>query len=77
MAQAICDNVPDGGTIVEIMGPETDYNVAQVMNGFDSVCSEHDMNVSLKYNCENWRPELAYEFVSDNFEEIAEADHVR
>lgn len=76
MAQAICDNVEDGGTIVEIMGPETDYNVAQVMNGFDSVCNEHNMNVSLKYNCENWRPELAYEFVSDNFDEIAEADAI-
>ena len=76
MAQAICDNVGDGGTIVEIMGPESDYNVAQVMNGFDSVCGEHDMNISLKYNCDNWKPELAYEFVNENFDEISTADAI-
>lgn len=76
MAQAICDNVGDGGTIVEIMGPESDYNVAQVMNGFDSVCDEHDMNISLKYNCDNWKPELAYEFVNENFDEISVADAI-
>ena len=76
MAQAICDNVPDGGTIVEIMGPDSDYNVAQVMDGFDAVCAEHSMNISLKYNCDNWKPELAYDFVNNNFEEISQADAI-
>ena len=76
MAQAICDNVPDGGTIVEIMGPDSDYNVAQVMGGFDAVCEEHNMNISLKYNCDNWKPELAYDFVNENFEEISKADAI-
>ena len=76
MANAICDNVPDGGTIVEIMGPESDYNVAQVMNGFDSVCEEHEMNISLKYNCDSWKPELAYDFVNEHFDEIATADAI-
>jgi len=76
MAQAICDNVDDGGRIVEIMGPETDYNVAQVMNGFDSVCKEHAMNITLKYNCDNWKPELAYDFVNEHFDEISSADAI-
>lgn len=76
MAQAICDNVEDGGTIIEIMGPESDYNVAQVMSGFDAVCEEHGMNIPLKYNCDNWKPELAYDFVNENFEEISQADAI-
>ena len=76
MAQAICDNVPDGGSIVEIMGPESDYNVAQVMRGFDSVCEEHSMNVFLKFNCDSWKPELAYDFVNEHFDEIATADAI-
>ena len=76
MAQAICDNVADGGTIVEIMGPESDYNVTQVMSGFDAVCNEHSMNVILKYNCDNWKPELAYDYVNEHFDEIAEADAI-
>ena len=76
MAQAICDKVPEGGKIVEIMGPESDYNVAQVMSGFDSVCSEHNMTVTLKYNCDNWKPELAYDFVNEHFEEVSKADAI-
>ncbi len=76
MAQAICDHVEDGGKIVEIMGPESDYNVEQVMNGFDAVCDEHSMNVILKYNCDSWKPELAYDFVNEHFDEIATADAV-
>jgi len=76
MANAICNNVPDGGNIVEIMGPESDYNVSQVMEGFNAVCEEHSMNVSLKYNCDSWKPELAYDFVNEHFDEIAQADAV-
>ena len=76
MAQAICDNVPDGGKIVEIMGPETDYNVDQVMRGFDSVCDDHNMIITLKYNCDNWKPELAYDFVNEHFDEISTADAI-
>ena len=76
MANAICSKVSDGGTIVEIMGPESDNNVPQVMAGFDSVCQEHNMKISLKYNCENWRPELAYEFVNEHFDEISKADAI-
>ncbi|MBR4404297.1 MAG: substrate-binding domain-containing protein [Clostridiales bacterium] len=76
MAEAVCSKVPDGGTIVEIMGPESDNNVPQVMEGFDSVCAEHNMKISLKYNCENWKPELAYDFVNDHFDEIKQADAI-
>ena len=76
MANAICSKVPEGGTIVEIMGPESDYNVPQVMSGFDSVCAEHNMNITLKYNCENWKPELAYDFVNAHFDEISQADAI-
>ncbi len=76
MAEAICNNIPDGGTIVEIMGPESDYNVAQVMGGFDTVCDEHSINVLLKYNCDNWKPELAYDFVNEHFDEISGVDAI-
>jgi D-xylose transport system substrate-binding protein len=76
MAKAVCSKVPDGSTIVEIMGPESDYNVPQVMSGFDSVCAEHNMNITLKFNCENWKPELAYDFVNAHFEEISKANAI-
>ena len=74
MAEAICGEIGDGGNVVEIMGPESDFNVVQVMQGFDSVCEDHDENILLTYNCDNWRAELAYDFVNDNIDVISEAD---
>ena len=74
MAEAICDEIGDGGNIVEITGPESDYNVAQVMDGFESVCEDHDENILLTYNCDSWRSELAYDFVNDNFDVVSDAD---
>ncbi len=76
MAQAICEEIGEGGNIVEIMGPESDYNVAQVMEGFESICEEYDENILLSYNCDNWRAELAYDFVNDNIDIISEADAI-
>lgn len=74
MAEAICDEIGDGGNIVEITGPESDNNVAQVMDGFETVCEEHDENILLTYNCDSWRSELAYDFVNDNFDVVSDAD---
>ena len=74
MAEAICDEIGDGGNIVEITGPESDYNVVQVMDGFESVCEDHDENILLTYNCDSWRSELAYDFVNDNFDVVSDAD---
>lgn len=76
MAEAICEDIGEDANIVEIMGPESDYNVAQVMEGFETVCEEYGENILLTYNCDNWRAELAYEFVNDNIETISEADAI-
>ena len=76
MAESICADIGEEGNIVEIMGPESDYNVAQVMEGFEAVCEEYNENILLTYNCDNWRAELAYEFVNDNIEVISEADAI-
>ena len=46
------------------------------MNGFHSVCDEHEMNIMLQYNCDSWKPELAYDFVNEHFEEISRADAI-
>ena len=76
MAEAICGEIGDNSNIVEIMGPESDYNVPQVMSGFDSICEKHGQNVLLKYNCDGWRQELAYNFVNDNIEVISQAEAI-
>jgi len=74
MAESVCDEIGNGGNIVEIAGPESDYNVAQVMEGFETVCAEHDENILFSYNCDNWRSELAYDCVNENIDIVSEAD---
>ena len=76
MGEALCGEIGDGGNVVEIMGPESDYNVSQVMSGFESVCSTHGENIILQYNCDNWRSELAYDFVNDNIDAVSQADAI-
>ena len=76
MGEALCGEIGDGGNVVEIMGPESDYNVSQVMRGFESVCSTHGENIILQYNCDNWRSELAYDFVNDNIDAVSQADAI-
>jgi D-xylose transport system substrate-binding protein len=34
------------------------------------------MNIPLKDNCDSWKPELAYDFVNEHFEEISTADAI-
>ena len=76
MGEAICDKIGDDGDVVEICGPQSDYNVEQVMGGFNAVMGEHSENIVLSCNCDEWRPELAYDFVNDNIDTITEADAI-
>ena len=32
--------------------------------------------MTLKYNCDSWKPELAYDFVNEHFDEIATSDAI-
>ena len=34
------------------------------------------MNIILQYNCDSWKPELAYDFVNEHFDEISKADAI-
>ena len=73
MGNGICSKIGKGANIVKVMGPNTDYNVAQVMTGFDKACKDYELNVLASCNCDDWKPEIAYEFINSNIDTVKEA----
>lgn len=76
MGNGICKSIPDGSDIVKVMGPNSDFNVEQVMNGFDKACKDHYLNVLASCNCDEWKPEIAYEFINNNIDTVKEAEAI-
>ena len=73
---ARCDAKTRLDHIVKVMGPKTDFNVEQVMNGFDKACMDHNLNVLASCNCDEWKPEIAYEFINNNIDTVKEAEAI-
>lgn len=60
MARTLKENIPDGGNIITIFGPTTDYNVKLAEQGYNSVMEDTDINVIYSVNAVNWVAEEAY-----------------
>lgn len=65
MAQAIKDNIPEGGNIITIFGPTTDYNVQLVEQGYHEVMKDVNLNVIYSIYAGNWVAEEAYYAVNE------------
>ena len=76
MGKGICEKIGKGANIVKVMGPNSDYNVEQVMTGFDKACKDFDLKVLAGCNCDDWKPEVAYEFINANIETVKEAQAI-
>lgn len=68
MAESLVNDIPDGGKIFMIQGPESDHNVALLRQGFDSVIKDKDLEVVYKNNCEGWLAEHAYDHAKEALE---------
>ena len=76
MAAALCSKAGRGRKIVTICGPESDYNVNMVASGFDKVANNFDMKVIGTTQCEGWKAEYAYDYVSNHADIIKDADAI-
>lgn len=76
MADSLHGQIGDNSKVLMIGGPESDYNVAQVTEGFNEVCAKHNIEVVDKYNCEGWKAELAYDYVNEKFDLLDEIDGI-
>lgn len=68
MAESLVENIPEGGRIFMIQGPETDHNVAMVREGFESVIKGKNLEVVYKSNCEGWLAEHAFDYAKEALE---------
>ena len=57
MAQALIEEIPQGGNIFMIQGPEEDNNVKLVREGFEEWLNNSSLKVVYKENCEGWLAE--------------------
>ena len=68
MAESLVENIPEGGKIFMIQGPETDHNVAMVREGFESVIKGKSLEVVYKSNCQGWLSEHAFDYAKEALE---------
>jgi D-xylose transport system substrate-binding protein len=70
MAQALIHNTKEGGNIIGIFGPTSDYNVTLVMEGFTDAIQESSLNLIYTANAEDWLAEQAFTAVNDAIEYV-------
>lgn len=68
MAESLVRDIPEGGKIFMIQGPETDHNVEMVREGFDSVIEGKNLEVIYESNCEGWLAEHAFDYAKEALE---------
>ena len=68
MAENLVQNIPEGGKVIMIQGPESDHNVAMIREGFNSVLEGKNLDVVYQNNCEGWLAEHAYDYAKEALE---------
>lgn len=76
MGKALFGKVGREKKIITICGPDSDYNVSMVASGFNKIARNFDEEIIGSTQCENWKSELAYEYVSRNMDIVREADAI-
>lgn len=64
MAEHMKEHLTDGGDILQICGPMADYNVPQVMAGFEEVLDGSDLKIVLTEHAEGWLGETGFAVTS-------------
>ena len=72
MAQSIKENLPAGGNIVMICGPEADSNSKDVVNGFEEEIEGGPWEVIYKSGVRSWAAENGVQAVEDAFDNTSE-----
>ncbi|MDK2808904.1 MAG: D-xylose transport system substrate-binding protein [Clostridiales bacterium] len=65
MAQAVVDQIPEGGRIAAIFGPLTDHNVVEIESGVQEVLKENNQKLVYRNYAKNWQAEYAQEYMNE------------
>lgn len=76
MAQALIEEIPQGGNIFMIQGPEEDNNVKLVREGFEEWLNNSSLKVVYKENCEGWLAEQAVDALDKGLEKFPEVSGI-
>ncbi|KAB1438663.1 substrate-binding domain-containing protein [Candidatus Galacturonibacter soehngenii] len=68
MAEALVSKLDKNKEILMLCGPTTDTNVAFVEKGFYKVMDNRGIKVANIMNADGWKAELAYSYLSDNYQ---------
>ncbi len=66
MADAIIEELPTGGRVMKINGPDKDNNVLLVNKGFDEEIEGHNIRIFDTYYASEWKGEEAFNYLSEN-----------
>lgn len=76
MAEALVENIPEGGKIFMIQGPEEDNNVKLVRKGFEEGLEGSKIEVVYKTNCQGWLAEQAVDALNEGLKEFSDVKGV-
>ncbi|MCR5421708.1 MAG: substrate-binding domain-containing protein [Lachnospiraceae bacterium] len=76
MGRSLYGIIGKNKNVIEICGPESDYNVEQVANGFASQTRKNAGHIVGMCHCDGWRSEVAYQYISDNKEIVKKCDGI-
>lgn len=71
MAEAMSNELTEGDKVVMLCGPTTDDNVKQVEKGFGEYMKSAGIEIADQVNLDEWKSELAYEYVDENIDMIS------
>ncbi len=74
MAQELFEATGRDKNVIMICGPESDYNTDMVESGFEQIMNNYRGKVIGSCRCENWKAEMAYDYVSENIDLVEQAD---
>lgn len=76
MAEHMREHLSEGGEILQVCGPMADYNVPQVMEGFEEVLAGGKLEVIKTEYAEGWLGETGFNATSDYLQTHYEVDGI-
>lgn len=70
MAEVLASKLAPGDKVIMLCGPQTDENVALVKEGFKHTIENAGIEIADEVFLDEWKSELAYEYVDNNIDEI-------
>ncbi len=76
MGEHMREHLAEGGELLRVCGPMADYNVPQVMEGFEEVLAGSDLKIGETEYAEGWLGETGFTAASDYLKSHYEVDGI-